>query len=103
MLIRELRAAALSAVTLAVFAAGCSYIPGKDSSADDAKITDAVRASLAQHPDLGPPNLLNVETRNHVVYLSGTVDDGEVTANAKAVAAQVPGVVRVVSTVGIDK
>jgi osmotically-inducible protein OsmY len=103
MLFRRLTAAMLAVSLLSTFTLGCAGTPGKDTSADDAKITNAVKASFTQHPDLGPPNQLNVETRDHVVYLSGTVDNGEVTVRAKALAAQVPGVVSVVSTVGIDK
>jgi osmotically-inducible protein OsmY len=74
--------------------AGCS---------DDAKITTAVQANLQQHPELGLPNTIQVQTINHVVYLHGTVSAGEQSAEAVSVAQQTPGVKRVVSNIGITK
>ena len=73
--------------------AGCS---------DDAKITTAVQANLQQHPELGPPNDIQVQTINHVVYLHGTVSAGQQSAEAVSVAQQTPGVKRVVSDIGIS-
>ncbi len=39
----------------------------------DAKITAEVRALLNQHPVLGPPNQVYVQTLDGVVYLTGQV------------------------------
>ena len=87
MLFRRLTAAMLGALLLITFILGCSSTPGRDATRDDARITEEVKARFAQHPDLGPPNALDVETRDHVVHLSGTVDTGLVTDTAKALAA----------------
>lgn len=56
------------------------------SSAQDENITAAVQSAIAQHRDLGPPNQIDVATRDHGVYLSGIVDSGLVRDNAKEVA-----------------
>ena len=69
----------------------------------DETITAAIEQAIGQHPDLGGPNQIYVTTRNHVVYLSGIVDNGLVTENAEEIARQVPDVVRVVNTISIDK
>ena len=69
----------------------------------DTQITEAVEQAIAQHPDLNPPNQIYVDTRDHVVYLSGLVDNTLVTQNAEQVARQVSGVVRVVNTITVDK
>ena len=42
--------------------------------AGDANITANVQAQFRQHPALEPPNLLHVQTLDHVVYLTGQVD-----------------------------
>jgi osmotically-inducible protein OsmY len=83
-----------------------AYADDQSSAADvsqDAMVTAAVEQAIAQHPDLGAPNQIYVGTRNHVVYLSGIVDYGLVTEDAEQVARQVPGVVRVVNSISIDK
>jgi osmotically-inducible protein OsmY len=70
---------------------------------EDLRITYDVMQSIAKHPDLGPPNEIYVNTRDHVVYLTGTVDSSSTKDNAKAVARQVTGVTDVVSTIGVSK
>ena len=67
----------------------------------DAKITTNVQASFQQHPELGPPNLITVQTLNHVVYLSGEVSAGEFRDVAESAAHEVPGVVRVVNSISV--
>jgi osmotically-inducible protein OsmY len=69
----------------------------------DTQITEAVEQAIAQHPDLKAPNQIYVDTRDHVVYLSGVVDNSLVTEHAEQIARQVPGVVRVVNTIAVDK
>jgi osmotically-inducible protein OsmY len=69
---------------------------------EDASIAANVKAVLDQHPDLGPPNLIYVDVRDHVVYLSGLVNTGLTVANAEALARQVPGVARVVDSMGVE-
>ena len=70
-------------------------------SLDDARITADVVGVMAQHRDLGPPNEIYVDTRDHVVYLSGVGVTSLIEDNAKDIARQVPGVTRVVSTIGV--
>lgn len=73
------------------------------SSADDATLTATVKEAIAQHPDLGPPNQIYIDSRDHVVYLSGFVDNGLIRADAEDVARKVPGVSHVVSVVSVEK
>ena len=49
---------------------------------EDARIAADVKAVIEQHPDLGPPNLIYVDVRDHVVYLSGLVNTDLTIANA---------------------
>ena len=77
-----------------------------DQSGDrmtDGKITAAVRAQINQHPEVGPPDSVRVETREHVVYLTGFVSTGLMKQTAEDLARQTPGVTRVVNEIGITK
>ena len=69
---------------------------------EDASIAANVRAVIDQHPDLGPPNLIYVDVRDHVVYLSGLVNTDLTVTNAEALARQIPGVARVVDSIGVQ-
>ena len=73
-------------------AAGCS---------GDAKITSNVQALIDQHPDLGPPNSINVQTLDHVVYLNGLVSTGLQRDIAESVARETTGVVRVENLIAV--
>jgi osmotically-inducible protein OsmY len=75
---------------------GFSGCPG------DATITANVRALFDRHPALQPPNLLSVQTLDHVVYLSGVVDTDLERQMAQSVALEAPGVVRVVNSIGVS-
>ena len=97
-------------VTSAAFILGgtlCAWAGDPNSSRvgdpDDGKITADVKGAIAYHRELGPPNLIYVDTRNHVVYLSGLVINKLSEDSAVEIARQVRGVTRVVSTIGIDK
>jgi osmotically-inducible protein OsmY len=68
----------------------------------DQKIDVEVRTLLAQHPALGPPNQLYVQTLQGVVYLSGEVATGLQRDTAVEVARQAPGVSRVVDTIALS-
>jgi osmotically-inducible protein OsmY len=86
------------ALVLAGVLTGCAtYGP------DDAKITANVRAQLAQHPDLGAPNSIDVQTQDHVVYLNGIVSTGLQRNFAGSVASQTADVVKVQNLVSITK
>jgi osmotically-inducible protein OsmY len=76
---------------------------GVEGCAGDRKITADVRAALDQHPELGAPNSINVETANHVVYLTGRVSEGEMRSTAESVSQQVAGVARVEDTIYVTK
>jgi osmotically-inducible protein OsmY len=72
--------------------AGCS---------GDAKITTNVQALIDQHPDLGPPNSINVQTLDHVVYLNGLVSTGLQREIAESVARETTGVVKVENLIAV--
>ncbi len=74
---------------------------GFDGCPGDAEITANVRALFSQHPVLEPPNLLNVQTLDHVVYLYGLVDTDFEREIAESVALQAPGVASVVNSIGL--
>ena len=65
----------------------------------DARITAEVRAQFRRHAVLQPPNLLHVQTLDHVVYLSGQVDTELERSLAASVAREVSGVTRVVNSI----
>ena len=90
-----------TAVVLSGLLQACAVQSG--SSTNDGRIAADVKKAIAQHSDLGPPNQINVDTHDGVVYLSGIVDNGLVTDTAITVARNVPGVKRVESTVSVDK
>lgn len=75
---------------------------GIHGCAGDANITAEVKGLLNQHPALGPPNQVYVQTLNHVVYLTGLVDTGLERQTAKEVATQAPGVTEVVNSIGVN-
>jgi osmotically-inducible protein OsmY len=76
---------------------------GATTTKDDARITAAVKAAINRHPDLGPPNQIYVDTRERVVYLTGTVDDSLTGENATSVAKSIHGVTEVVDNISVDK
>jgi osmotically-inducible protein OsmY len=76
---------------------------GAEGCAGDRQITADVHAAFDQHSELGEPNLINVQTVNHVVYLTGHVSEGAMRSTAESVARQVKGVTRVENTVYVTK
>jgi osmotically-inducible protein OsmY len=72
-----------------------------DGCPGDTKITANVQALINQHPDVGPPNVVHVQTVDHVVYLSGEVSQGLMKQTAEDVARQTPGVTRVVNDIAV--
>jgi hypothetical protein len=67
----------------------------------DAQITAAVETRLHEHPAVGPPNLIRVQTLDHVVYLYGLVDTELERYIAESAARETPGVARVVDSIDI--
>ena len=84
---------------------GCATFEkcGVEGCASDNKITANVQAAFAQHQELGEPNSINVQTVNHVVYLTGHVSAGEMRLTAESVARQVKGVTRVEDSIYVTK
>jgi osmotically-inducible protein OsmY len=69
----------------------------------DAKITANVHTLFDQHPELGPPNSIDVQTLDHVVYLDGLVSAGFDSRTAESVAHQAPGVTQVVNLIAVSR
>lgn len=99
------------AVHLAVFAAlltgtlcACAVYKkcGFTGCAGDAAITVNVQALFRQHPALEPPNLIHVQTLDHVVYLTGQVDTELERSMAESLALNVAGVNRVVNSINFS-
>ena len=68
----------------------------------DATITAEVRALLNQHPALGPPNQVYVQTLDRVVYLTGQVATDLQRAIADSAAREAPGARAVVNTIAVS-
>jgi osmotically-inducible protein OsmY len=104
--IAKLPGAAIAIVWLAVLA-GCAVYEtyqkcGFAGCPDDQRITRDVQALLSQYPALQPPNLIDVKTLDHVVYLNGLVDTDLERQLAESVAAGAKGVTRVVNSIGLS-
>jgi len=98
------RAALAAALLACASLAGCTVIRtcGLSGCAGDVEITAQVNALFEQHPVLEPPNVLRVQTLNHVVYLYGVVDTDLERGLAEAVASQAKGVTKVVNSIGLS-
>jgi osmotically-inducible protein OsmY len=95
-----------SVTTIALILSGALSAYAADPivyGSEDARITADVRGAIAEHPDLGTPNLIYVMSRHNVVYLSGTTVTPLSSANAEGVARQVPGVARVVNNISFEE
>jgi osmotically-inducible protein OsmY len=68
----------------------------------DADITAQVHALFDQYPALEPPNLLEVQTLDHVVYLTGVVDTDLERQMAESVAHEAKGVRKVINSIGLS-
>jgi osmotically-inducible protein OsmY len=67
----------------------------------DGKMSEDVRAALATHPELAAPNVVHVQTRNSIVYLTGQVTTGLQRDTAEEAAKAVPGVKHVVDNIAV--
>jgi osmotically-inducible protein OsmY len=83
--------------------AGCATFDkcGIAGCTGDAQVTQNVQAQFDQHPELGPPNSIDVQTLDHVVYLNGMVGAGMESREAESVALETPGVTRVVNSIAV--
>lgn len=68
----------------------------------DAEITADIEALFHQYPELEPPNLIYVQTLDHVVYLTGQVDTETERVTANSIALRAPGVKRVVNSINLS-
>jgi osmotically-inducible protein OsmY len=87
----------------AVNLAGCASF-GKcapENCAGDASITADVREAIAEHPELGAPAALRVQTINGVVYLNGQVDTEFERRNAESLVSRVANVRDVVNSLDV--
>jgi osmotically-inducible protein OsmY len=77
---------------------GCTAFGGADT-----QVTAAVRTSLDRHPELGPPNQLQVATLNHVVYLYGSVANDLQLEVAQSVAARASDDAKIVNSIAVTE
>jgi hypothetical protein len=82
---------------------GCAALEkcGFAGCPDDAKITTDVNEQFRRHADLSPPNLLNVQTLDHVIHLSGTVSSDLQRSQAEEVARQASDGALIVDTISV--
>jgi osmotically-inducible protein OsmY len=67
----------------------------------DAQIAANVRTQFSRHSDLEGVSSINVQTLDHVVYLTGEVNDGLMKETAESIARKVPGVARVENSIAV--
>jgi osmotically-inducible protein OsmY len=68
----------------------------------DQAISTQVRSLLQQHPALGPPNHVDVQTSDGVVFLSGRVATDLQRETAATVAREASGVREVVNSIALS-
>jgi osmotically-inducible protein OsmY len=90
-------------LALAGAVSGCATDQSGDSKMTDGRITADVQARINQNADVGAPDSVHVQTRDHVVYLSGFVSTGLMKQTAEDLARKATGVTRVVNEIGITK
>lgn len=92
-------------LVLAGVLSGCATYDkcGFEGCPGDAKTTANVQALFDQHPDLGPPNSIDVQTLNNVVYLHGFVSAGLESRTAESIARGAPGVQQVVNEIAVTR
>jgi osmotically-inducible protein OsmY len=98
---RRIRLLAILALTGTLGACAAYEKCGFHGCPGDAKIAADVSAAFTHHAELQPPNMIDVQTIDGVVYLYGLVDTDYQLQMAEAVAHQVPGVTKVVNSIGL--
>jgi osmotically-inducible protein OsmY len=94
----------VSGFALTIALTGCATYEkcGLEGCAGDAKITENVQTLFDKHPDLGPPNLIGVQTLDQVVFLNGLASTGLEKREAESVAQETPGVVRIENLISVS-
>ena len=94
-----------SACVLTATLAGCATYEkcGFEGCSGDAKITRNVQTLFDKHPDLAPPNLIDIQTLDRVVYLNGMASTGLESHEAESVAQEAPGVTRIVNLIEVTR
>jgi hypothetical protein len=90
--------ALIGALVLASALAGCAVFPKSSNPAADKAITLDVKSRFAQDAEFITPGLIDVQTINGVVYLSGTVGSSLQWQNADDLARRANNVVQVVNS-----
>jgi osmotically-inducible protein OsmY len=92
------------AIAIATVLPGCAAYQkcGIGGCPGDAKLAADVRTAFEAHPELEPPNLLQVQSVDRVVYLYGLVDTDFQRQMAEAVAHQTSGVTKVINSIGLS-
>jgi osmotically-inducible protein OsmY len=102
--LRKLCGFAAVVITLSASAGCATYENCRfEGCPGDANITANVHALLDKSPELGPPNSIDVQTDNHVVFLYGTVSEGLQSREAEAIAVAAPGVTRVENSIAVSR
>ena len=97
---RQVLLASALALMLAALGGCAAYQKcGVDGCEGDAKISSDVKTQFGREPTLV---MVKVQTVDHVVYLYGVVDTDLQRQTAESLAAGVPGVTRVVNSIGIS-
>ena len=90
--------ALIGASILAGALTGCAVFPKSSNPAADKAITADVKSRLAQDAEFVTPGLIDVQTVNGVVYLSGTAGSNLQQQDAETLARQANNVVNVVNS-----
>lgn len=91
----------LVAALVALLSLGaCASNQTAGEAVDDAAITAKVKSKLAADPEINPFNI-DVDTRDGVVTLSGTVEKAEARSEAEDLARGTDGVRRVVNNIQV--
>jgi osmotically-inducible protein OsmY len=99
--------ALVAALAVALCLPGCTGYQayrkcGWHGCVGDEAISTQVRSLLAQHPALGPPNEVYVQTADGVVFLSGRVATDLQRETAETVAREASGVREVINSIALS-
>jgi len=90
------------ACILALAAALCACATeSSGAKMTDEKIAANVREMINQQFDVGPPDSVQVQTRDHVVHLSGVVSTGLMKGTTEDLAQHSRGVSKVVNDIAV--